>query len=68
MDISESVPTNKIVPIRGLNWNVTYKKLKKKHNKIVELLNKGISKAEIARLMGCTWQTLHRYIKECIAN
>lgn len=44
----------------------TYRKLKKKHNKIVELLEKGISKAEIARLMGCTWQTLHRYIKEHI--
>lgn len=46
----------------------TYRKLKKKHNKIVELLGKGVSKSEIARLMGCTWQTLHRYIKECIAN
>ena len=52
----------------GRPYGFTYKKLKKKHNKIVELLNKGISKAEIARLMGCTWQTLHRYIKECIAN
>lgn len=44
----------------------TYRKLKKKHNKIVELLGKGVSKSEIARLMGCTWQTLHRYIKEHI--
>ena len=44
----------------------TYRKLKKKHNKIVELLGKGVSKSEIARLMGCTWQTLHRYIKEQI--
>lgn len=52
----------------GRPYGFTYKKLKKKHNKIVELLNKGISKAEIARLMGCTWQTLHRYINECIAN
>ncbi|MBO5442270.1 MAG: recombinase family protein [Alphaproteobacteria bacterium] len=52
----------------GRPYGFTYKKLKKKHNKIVELLGKGISKAEIARLMGCTWQTLHRYINECIAN
>lgn len=45
-----------------------HKKLRKKHNKIKELLDKNIPKAEIARLMGCTWQTLHRYIKESIAN
>lgn len=50
----------------GRPYGYTYRKLKKKHNKIVELLEKGISKAEIARLMGCTWQTLHRYIKEHI--
>jgi len=31
--------------------------LEKKHNKIVELLDKGVSKAEIARLMGCSWVT-----------
>ena len=42
----------------------TYRKLAKKHNKIKELLDKNVSKAEIARLMGCTWQTLHRYIKD----
>lgn len=41
----------------------TYQKLKSKHNKIMELLDKGVSKAEIARLMGCSWITLHRYIK-----
>lgn len=44
----------------------TYKKLQKKHDKIVKLLDKGISKAEIARLLGCSWITLHRYIKDCI--
>lgn len=43
----------------------SYKKLQKKHDKIKELLDKNISKAEIARLMGCTWITLHRYIKSC---
>lgn len=43
----------------------TYKKLQKQHNKIKALLDKNISKAEIARLMGCSWITLHRYIKTC---
>ena len=47
----------------GRPYGFTYKKLKKKHNKIIDLLNKKVSKAEIARLMGCTWVTLHRYIK-----
>lgn len=46
----------------GRPFGFTYQKLEKKHNKIKELLDKNVSKAEIARLMGCTWQTLHRYI------
>lgn len=49
----------------GRPYGFTYKKLKKKHNKIIDLLYKKVSKAEIARLMGCSWATLHRYIKEC---
>jgi DNA invertase Pin-like site-specific DNA recombinase len=44
------------------------KSLKKMHNKIKELLDKNVSKAEIARLMDCTWSTLHRYINESILN
>ena len=44
----------------------TYRKLAKKHNKIKELLDKKVSKAEIARLLECDWNTLHRYIKETI--
>ncbi len=52
----------------GRPYSFTYRKLKKKHNKIIELLRKGVSKSEIARLMGCTWQTLHRYIKEHLKN
>lgn len=52
----------------GRPIGMTYRKLKRKHNKIVELLEKGVSKSEIARLMGCTWQTLHRYIKEHIGS
>lgn len=47
----------------GRPHGFSYQKLEKKHNKIAKLLSEGVSKAEIARLMGCTWQTLHRYIK-----
>ena len=50
----------------GRPFGFSYKKLQKKHNKVVELLEKGISKTEIARLMGCSWTTLHRYIKQYI--
>lgn len=50
----------------GRPYGTTYRKLKKKHNKIVELLNKNVSKSQIAKLMGCTWTTLHRYIQEHI--
>lgn len=50
----------------GRPYGLTYRKLKKKHNKIVELLEKGIPKTQIAKLMGCTWTTLHRYIQEHI--
>ena len=43
----------------------TYRKLSNKHHKIKELLDKNVSKAEIARMLGCNWNTLHRYVKEC---
>ena len=46
----------------GRPFGFSYYKLKKKHRKIVELLNKGVTKAEIARLLNCSWITLHRYI------
>ncbi|MDO4184535.1 MAG: recombinase family protein [Rhodospirillales bacterium] len=36
----------------GSPFGFSYKKLEKKHNKIKELLDKNVSKAEIARLMG----------------
>ena len=48
----------------GRPYGFSYKKLEKRHDKIKELLDKNVSKSEIARLMGCTWQTLHRYIKD----
>lgn len=47
----------------GRPYGFSYRKLQKMHHKIQELLDKQVSKAEIARLMGCTWATLHRYIK-----
>jgi DNA invertase Pin-like site-specific DNA recombinase len=50
----------------GRPYGFSYKKLQKRHDKIKELLDKNVSKSEIARLMGCTWQTLHRYIKDSI--
>ena len=52
----------------GRPFGFTYKKLEKKHNKIKELLDKNVSKSEIARLMGCTWQTLHRYINNAFPD
>jgi DNA invertase Pin-like site-specific DNA recombinase len=51
----------------GRPYGFSYKKLKKKHKKIVELLEKGVPKSQIARLMNCTRQTLHRYIKDAIS-
>ncbi len=52
----------------GRPYGKGYRKLCKRHKKIMELLNKRVSKAEIARLMGCSWTTLHRYINECCNN
>ncbi len=52
----------------GRPYGFSYKKLQKKHNKIKELLDKNVSKSEIARLMGCTWSTLNRYINEAIID
>lgn len=51
----------------GRPFGFSYRKLKKKHNKIKKLLKQNVSKAEIARTMGCTWSTLHRYIKSFIS-
>ena len=50
----------------GRPYGFSYKKLQRRHDKIKELLDKNVSKSEIARLMGCTWRTLHRYIKDSI--
>lgn len=50
----------------GRPLGATSQKLKCKHKKIVELLNKKVSKAEIARILECSWSTLQRYIKKSI--
>jgi DNA invertase Pin-like site-specific DNA recombinase len=46
----------------------SYRKLAKHHKKIQELWNKKLSQAQIARLVGCDWNTLHRYIKEFVSK
>ena len=48
----------------GRSFGFSYKKLHKNHNKIKELLDRKVPKTQIAKLMGCSWTTLHRYIKE----
>ena len=50
----------------GRPHGFTYKKLAKSHKRIVEMLDKNMTKAEIAKIMGCSWITIHRYIKDCI--
>ncbi len=50
----------------GRPHGFSYKKLAKSHKHIVEMLDKNMTKAEIAKIMGCSWITIHRYIKDCI--
>ena len=50
----------------GRPYGFTYRKLHKKHNKIKELLDRQVPKAQIAKLMECSWATLHRYINDNI--
>ena len=45
----------------------TYRKLAKDDAKVKELLARHTSKAEIARILHCDWNTVHRYIKEFCA-
>lgn len=51
----------------GRPYGFSHKKLQHRHQEIIKLLNNNVSKAEIARSMGCTWSTLHRYVKEYIS-
>lgn len=50
----------------GRPFGFNYNKLDAKQDKIKELLNKQVSKAEIARLLNCSWLTLHRYIQKSL--
>lgn len=50
----------------GRPFGFNYNKLDAKKDKIKELLNKQVSKAEITRLIGCSWLTLHRYIQKSL--
>ena len=42
----------------------TYRKLRKKHEQIMEMLQRNASQSEIARAVNCSWNTVHRYIRE----
>ena len=50
----------------GRPYGKGYQKLEKNHDKIKQLLSENVSKAEIARNMGSSWITVHRYIKHNI--
>lgn len=50
----------------GRPFGFNYNKLDAKQDKIKELLEKQVSKAEIARLLNCSWLTLHRYIQKSL--
>ena len=50
----------------GRPFGFNYQKLDAKKGKIQELLDKQVSKAEIARLLNCSWITLHRYIQKSL--
>ena len=50
----------------GRPFGHSYKKLASKRDKIKELLEKDVSKTEIAKLLNCSWITLHRYIQKAL--
>ena len=50
----------------GRPFGFNHKKLDRQRDKIKELLSLDIPKAEIARLMNCSWITLHRYIQRAL--
>lgn len=50
----------------GRPFGFNHKKLDRQRDKIKELLSLDTPKAEIARLMNCSWITLHRYIQRAL--
>ena len=47
----------------GRPYGTSYQKLQKEHDRIKRLVEKGLTKAEIARSLSCSWLTIHRYIQ-----
>ena len=47
----------------GRPYGSSYQKLQKEHNRLKKLAEKGLTKAEIARNLGCSWLTVHRYMQ-----
>lgn len=47
----------------GRPYGTSYQKLQKQHDRLMNLLDKGLTKAEIARSLGCSWLTVHRYMQ-----
>lgn len=47
----------------GRPYGTSYQKLQKDHEQIKQMLLQNLSKAEIARNLGCSWLTTHRYIE-----
>lgn len=52
----------------GRPYGLTYQKLKARHGLIKKMLQNNAPKADIARKLGCSWITLHRYIKRNFPN
>ena len=48
----------------GRPYGFSYRKLEKKKTKIKELLLQKVSKSKIAKLMGCSWSTLDRFVRD----
>lgn len=47
----------------GRPYGTNYRKLDINHDEIIELWDCNLSKTEIARIYGCSWITVHRYIE-----
>ena len=47
----------------GRPYGTSYQKLQKQRDRLMNLLDKGLTKAEIARSLGCSWLTVHRYMQ-----
>ena len=48
----------------GRPYGFKYRKLYRRHATVKLLIDKGISKYQIAKLLNCSWVTVHRYVRE----